>query len=78
MSTSDQRPAEHGELCTCGRQAVTVFITDHGEIGYCSIPDGGNQSGPCPFCGAVERHRQPWGDPMPCPEYQLRPAEVSR
>ena len=30
-----QRQATDGELCTCGRQAVTVFESpDHGEVGY--------------------------------------------
>jgi hypothetical protein len=37
-----QRPAEEGENCTCGRPAVLVYITaEHGEVGYCGIPDGG-------------------------------------
>jgi hypothetical protein len=67
------RAAQPGELCTCGRQAVTVFARDDGtEVGYCGLPDGGDRTGPCPFCGG-ERHRQPWGDPAPCPRYQLRP-----
>lgn len=67
-----QRAAHPGELCPCGRQAVTVFMLDPGpEVGYCGIADGGQRSGPCPFCGG-QRHRQPWGDPAPCPRYQLR------
>jgi hypothetical protein len=67
-----ERAAQPGERCTCGRQAVTVFIRDNGAaIGYCGLPDGGDRSGPCPFCGD-QRHSQPWG-PAPCPDYQLRP-----
>lgn len=76
MSTSDERPAVPGELCTCGRQAVTVYaFTDNTgprETGYCGLPDGGDKSGPCPFCGG-DRHEL-----GPCPEYRLRPVEVSR
>ncbi|MFL6144774.1 MAG: hypothetical protein ACJ72N_23285 [Labedaea sp.] len=68
-----QRAALPGERCTCGRQAVTVFVRDTGaEVGYCGLPDGGNRTGPCPFCGG-QRHSQPWGDSAPCPDYQLRP-----
>ncbi len=67
------RAALPGERCTCGRQAVQVFVHDDGrETGYCGLPDGGNQSGPCPFC-CGERHRQPWGDPAVCPEYSVLP-----
>lgn len=67
------RAARPGERCTCGRQAVTVFARDDGsEVGYCGLPDGGDRTGPCPFCGG-ERHRRSWGDPAPCPQYQLRP-----
>lgn len=36
-----ERPAEPGELCACGRRAVTAFETDHGWVPYCGIPDGG-------------------------------------
>lgn len=33
-----------GELCSCGRPAVTVYITEEfGRVGYCGIPDGGQQ-----------------------------------
>ena len=68
-----ERAAQPGERCTCGRQAVTVFVRDDGsEIGYCGLPDGGDRTGPCPFCGG-QRHRQPWGDPKPCRQYQVRP-----
>lgn len=72
MST---RPANVGELCTCGRQAVQVFEFESGrEVGYCGLPDGGDRSGECPFCGASAKHVTPWGDPAPCPRYQIRPA----
>jgi hypothetical protein len=68
-----ERTAQPGERCTCGRQATVVFTRDDGtDVGYCGLPDGGNQIGPCPFCGD-QRHRQPWGDPALCPHYQLRP-----
>ncbi|MCI2422756.1 hypothetical protein MOQ72_35555 [Saccharopolyspora sp. K220] len=68
--TTCERPAEPGELCTCGRQAVTVFITElFGEVGYCGRPDGGEQAGPCPFC-AGERHE------TRCLQYRLRIEEV--
>lgn len=64
----EQRPAEKGELCTCGRQAVIVILGGkHGETGYCGIADGGAK-GPCAFCG---------GDPTShsrCPQYTLRPS----
>jgi hypothetical protein len=64
-----ERPAVPGERCTCGRQAVAVYLTSRfGPIGYCGIPDGGDQAGPCPFCGGP-RHREPDGR---CPDYRLR------
>lgn len=37
-----ERPARVGELCSCGRPAVTVFETaQFGDVAYCGIPDGG-------------------------------------
>ena len=64
---NSQRPAQPGEVCTCGRPAVTVFVTDgHGPVGYCGIPDGGETSGPCPFCGAATRH-----EAARCPLYTV-------
>lgn len=64
---SSERPAEPGERCTCGRQAVTVFITENfGDTGWCGISDGGAQVGPCPFCGGARHEGR-------CPQYQLRP-----
>ena len=66
FAESHQRRAQPGELCTCGRQAITVFVTEKwGETGYCGRTDGG-RSGPCPFCGD-DRHE--FGR---CPEYRLR------
>ncbi|GLY63719.1 hypothetical protein [Amycolatopsis taiwanensis] len=62
-----ERAARLGELCTCGRQAVTVFVGDRGEVGYCGLPDGGDRSGPCPFCGGP-RH-----EIGPCLQYRVRP-----
>ena len=61
------RNAESGERCTCGRQAETVFPTeDFGEVGWCGRSDGGDRTGPCPFCGGG-RHDWPL-----CPDYRLR------
>jgi hypothetical protein len=61
-----ERPAEPGERCTCGRQAIVVYLGSiFGPTGYCGIPDGGDQSGPCPFCGGP---RHPSGH---CPDYRL-------
>ena len=64
-----ERPAVPGELCTCGRQAVVVYLGSRfGPTGYCGIADGGGQTGPCPFCGGP-RHSEPSGR---CPAYRLR------
>jgi hypothetical protein len=64
-----ERPAAPGERCTCGRQAVVVYLgSAFGPTGYCGIADGGDQAGPCPFCGGP-RHREPYGR---CPHYRLR------
>jgi hypothetical protein len=67
-----ERPAEPGELCTCGRQAVVVFLGSvFGETGYCGRADGGDRTGPCPFCGQGRHDGR-------CPDYRLRldePAE---
>lgn len=74
MST-EQRTAEAGELCTCGRQAVVVYHThDYGDVGHCGI-DGAGQNPvlPCPWCGKAEAHTTAWGDPVRCPAYTLRP-----
>jgi hypothetical protein len=66
---SRERPADPGELCTCGRQAVVVYLgSAFGPTGYCGLADGGDQTGPCPFCGGP-RHREPYGR---CPDYRLR------
>lgn len=60
-----QRPARPGERCTCGRPAVLVFPGPRlGVPGYYGRPDGGDRSGPCPFC-----HR-PRHDGR-CPHYHL-------
>jgi hypothetical protein len=65
-----ERPAVAGEYCTCGRPAVTVFITDGvGEVGACLISDGGRGGPwPCVFCGGTEDH----GRGERCPAYRLR------
>ncbi|MFC9891537.1 hypothetical protein [Streptomyces pilosus] len=72
---SEERPAQPGELCTCGRQAVTVFWNEKfGDAGWCGI-DGAafRPILPCPWCGADKPHRESWGDPARCPDYTLRP-----
>jgi hypothetical protein len=64
-----ERPAAPGELCTCGRQAIVVYLaSEFGPTGYCGIPDGGEGTGPCPFCGGP-RHREPYSR---CLAYRLR------
>ena len=66
---STERPAAPGELCTCGRQAVVVYLGSiFGPTGYCGVPDGGDSTGPCPFCSG-SRHTEPQGR---CPHYRLR------
>lgn len=65
---STERPAEPGELCTCGRPAVIVFcrVDDGHETGYCGVSNVTPVS-PCPFCGADEPHEGK------CPDYQTTP-----
>jgi hypothetical protein len=64
-----ERLAEPGERCTCGRQAIVVYLGSvFGPTGYCGIADGGDQAEPCPFCGGP-RHTAPYGR---CPDYRLR------
>ena len=68
------RPAQPGELCTCGRQATLVYPThDYGDVGHCG-KDGGGQDPvlPCPWCGATLAHMT-WGITVRCPNYTLRP-----
>lgn len=73
MSYAAERPAEPGELCTCGRPARIVYITSRfGPVGYCGLP-GARPTSPCPFCGSPASHRAPYGDPLKCPAYRLRP-----
>ena len=68
-----ERPAEPGELCTCGRQARTVFLTSRwGEVGSCDTENSGQRPVlPCPFCGATEAY-QVGGEIVKCPQYRLR------
>jgi hypothetical protein len=67
-----ERPAAPGELCTCGRQAIVVYLSSiFGPTGFCGIADGGDRTGPCPFYG-LPRHETAWGDPGRCPDYRLR------
>lgn len=67
VASTDQRPAEAGELCTCGRQARVVYRTERfGEVGSCEVHDSGAHLGPCPFCGGAAH-----GEDR-CPQYRLR------
>jgi len=35
----DARSPEPGEVCTCGRPAIIVYLTENfGPVGYCGIP----------------------------------------
>ena len=37
-----QRPALSGELCSCGRPAIVMFLTDEfSPVGWCGMGDGG-------------------------------------
>lgn len=77
---SDERPAQPGELCTCGHPAVVVYSNERfGEVGYCGAPGSARIAvSPCPFCGARFPHKTSWGDPERCPDYQLIPPAVWR
>lgn len=59
-----QRPAQPGEVCTCGRRAVVVYTGGrYGPTGYC----GSEQPpAPCTWCGAGSHTGR-------CPAYRLRP-----
>lgn len=68
-----ERPAVAGELCTCGRPAVVVYLLDNGdELGYCGVADGGGDRVPCVFCGDGP-HLSELGEPIKCPSYTVRP-----
>ncbi|WP_069744763.1 MULTISPECIES: hypothetical protein [unclassified Streptomyces] len=72
---SEQRLAETGELCTCGRPAIAVYSsTEFGDVGHCGV-EGSAQYPvlPCPWCGSTVAHKTSWGDPDRCPHYRLRP-----
>lgn len=71
----EQRPAQPGELCTCGRQAITVIPTpEFGDVGYCGIEGAAFRPVlPCPWCGTSQPHTEPWGSPGRCPDYTLHP-----
>jgi hypothetical protein len=63
---AEERPAEPGELCTCGRPAVVVYLGGvFGPTGWCGRSDGGEVAGPCPFCGGPRHEGR-------CPDYRLR------
>lgn len=70
-----EREANPGELCTCGRDAVTVYsFSGRGEMGWCGLSSALPPVVPCRFCGSDEAHRTAWGDLEKCPRYQLVPA----
>lgn len=73
--TTQERPAQTGDLCTCGRQAAVVFTTEQfGDVGYCGLEGAASRPVlPCPWCGTSEAHLESWGDPGRCPDYTLRP-----
>ncbi len=52
------RPATAGELCTCGREAITVYEGGrYGDTGHCGRSDGGlPKDGTCSFCGDEVDH----------------------
>ncbi|MDG4784380.1 hypothetical protein O7626_41075 [Micromonospora sp. WMMD1102] len=59
-----ERPAEPGEVCTCGRPATTVFLgSQFGDTGWCGMPQSADDV--CPWCGEKHVGR--------CPKYKLRP-----
>jgi hypothetical protein len=69
MDKITERPAEPGERCTCGRQAIVIYLGGaFGPTGDCGIRDGGDRTGLCPFCGGPRR-REFEGR---CPHYRLR------
>jgi hypothetical protein len=72
---TQERTAEPGELCTCGRQAVVVYSSEKfGDVGYCGVEGSAARPVlPCPWCGSSEAHQKPWGDPGKCPDYTLQP-----
>jgi hypothetical protein len=43
---SRELPPLPGEICTCGRDAVTAFENARGRVGYCGVP-GSNPINPC-------------------------------
>lgn len=73
---SNQRPAQPGDLCTCGRQAVVVYTSpEYGDVGHCGVEGAAFRPVlPCPWCGSGEAHKESWGDPARCPDYTLRPS----
>lgn len=61
-----ERPARPGELCTCGRPARVVYLTEKwGPVGWCGLSDGGRK-GQCTFCGVRKGH----GELERCPAYR--------
>lgn len=74
-----QRPAVAGELCTCGRPAMVIYVSRPDDpVGHCGLENGGRpENGWCPFCENELRHDSAGVDgPIPqgerCPRYRLR------
>lgn len=66
-----QRHAQPGELCTCGRSAMVVYLSElHGQVGFCGVHNV-PQLMPCAFCG---QHIEHIGGR--CPDYRVRPVNV--
>jgi hypothetical protein len=77
MSESTRRPAQPGELCTCGRPAVVVYTGgSFPDVGDCGIEGAAFRPVlPCPWCRIDAAHVTGWGDPAKCPSYRLRAPE---
>jgi hypothetical protein len=84
-ATADQSPHRAGRWAMSGQRAARPVSAAPAagrrspcspartgpEFGYCGLPDGGDRTGLCPFCGH-DRHRHSWGDAAPCPRYRLQ------
>lgn len=49
---------------------------EYGDVGWCAVEGSSFRPVlPCPWCGATRAHTTPWGDPVRCPNYTLRPKD---
>lgn len=45
MEQASERGARPGEVCSCGRPAIIVYMTEKfGDVGHCGISDGGQHT----------------------------------